>query len=48
MKEMAKVSYSNAVGSIMYSMVCTRLDLCHAFSIITKHMLTRERTLEGS
>ena len=32
---MEKVSYSSAVGSVMYSMVCTRLDLDHAISVLS-------------
>ncbi|XP_062116409.1 secreted RxLR effector protein 161-like [Humulus lupulus] len=35
---MSKVPYSNAVGSIMYLMVCTRPDLAYAISILSKYM----------
>ena len=42
---MSKVPYSNAVGSLMYAMVCTRLDILHAVGVGTspkwahKHLL---------
>jgi len=32
---MARVPYSNAVGSLMYAMICTRLDICHAVSLFS-------------
>ena len=31
MKEMRKVPYASVVGSLIYVMVCTRLDIAHAF-----------------
>ncbi|KAE8714902.1 hypothetical protein F3Y22_tig00110187pilonHSYRG00229 [Hibiscus syriacus] len=37
-KDMAKVSYSNAVGCLMYAMVCTRPDLAHVVSQVCKYM----------
>ncbi|XP_062074786.1 secreted RxLR effector protein 161-like [Humulus lupulus] len=37
-EEMDKVPYSNAVGSIMYLMVCTRPDLAYAISVLSKYM----------
>ncbi|KAE8732732.1 hypothetical protein F3Y22_tig00001750pilonHSYRG00022 [Hibiscus syriacus] len=37
-ENMAKVSYSNAVGCLMYAMVCTRPDLAHAVSQVCKYM----------
>ncbi|XP_071933238.1 secreted RxLR effector protein 161-like [Coffea arabica] len=36
---MAKVPYSNAVGSLMYVMVCTRPDLIHAVSIVSRFII---------
>ena len=30
MKEMSKVRYTSTVGSLMYAMVYTRLDIAHA------------------
>ncbi|CAM8895143.1 unnamed protein product [Rhodiola kirilowii] len=35
---MEKVPYSNAVGCLMYSMVCTRPDLAHGVSLVSRHM----------
>ncbi|KAE8681185.1 Detected protein of unknown function [Hibiscus syriacus] len=37
-EDMAKVSYSNAVGCLMYAMVCTRPDLAHIVSQVCKYM----------
>ena len=28
--EMARVPYSSAIRSLMYAMLCTRLDICYA------------------
>ena len=35
---MDKVSYASAVGSIMYSMICTRPDLVYASSLVNRFM----------
>ena len=35
---MSKVSYSIAVGSLMYAMVCSRPDLSYAMSLISRYM----------
>ena len=35
---MSKVSYSSAVGSLMYAMVCSRLDLSYAMSLVGRYM----------
>jgi len=35
---MARVPYSSAVGSIMYAMVCTRPDISHAVSVVSRYM----------
>ena len=35
---MSHVPYANAVGSIMYVMVCTRLDISHAVSAVSRYM----------
>ncbi|KAH9688516.1 hypothetical protein KPL70_015148 [Citrus sinensis] len=37
-KYMLEVPYSNAVGSLMYVMVCTRSDISHAVSIVSRYM----------
>ena len=35
---MSKVPYSNAVGSLMYAMVCTRPDISHAVGTVSRYM----------
>ena len=37
-KKMAKTPYASAVGSIMYAMLCTRPDLAHAVSVVSRYM----------
>ena len=35
---MSKVPYALAVGSLMYVMVCTRLDIGYAVGVVTRYM----------
>ena len=35
---MSSVPYSNAVGSLMYAMVCTRPDISHAVGMVSRYM----------
>lgn len=35
---MKSVPYANLVGSLMYGMVCSRLDLAHSLSVISRYM----------
>ena len=37
-EEMKGIPYSNIIGSVMYSMICTRPDLAHAVSITSRFM----------
>ena len=37
-EDMAKVSYTSAVGSLMYAMVCTRPDLAYAFGVVSRFL----------
>ena len=37
-EDMTRVPYVSAVGCLMYAMVCTRLDLAHAVSTISRYM----------
>ena len=37
-KDMAKVPYASAVGSLMYFMVCTRPDNAHAVGVVSRFM----------
>jgi hypothetical protein len=35
-EKMARVPYANAVGSLMYAMMCTRPDICYAVGLVSK------------
>lgn len=35
---MEKVPYANCVGSLMYLMVCTRLDLAYIVSVVSRYL----------
>ena len=35
---MSRVPYSNAVGSLMYAMVCTRPDISQAVGVVSRYM----------
>ncbi|GJT08978.1 retrovirus-related pol polyprotein from transposon TNT 1-94 [Tanacetum coccineum] len=37
-ERMSKVSYVNAVGSLMYLMVCTRPDIAYAVSVVSRYL----------
>ncbi|XP_073136772.1 secreted RxLR effector protein 161-like [Henckelia pumila] len=37
-EEMLKISYASGVGSIMYGMVCGRLDLAYTISVVSRYM----------
>nr|GEV88429.1 reverse transcriptase domain-containing protein [Tanacetum cinerariifolium] len=37
-EDMSRVSYSSAVGSLMYAMICTRPDLAHGISVVSRYM----------
>ena len=36
-EQISKVSYLSAVGSLMYVMMCTRLDICHAVGMVSRY-----------
>ena len=36
--DMMKVPYASAVGSLMYAMVCTRLDIGYAVGVVSRFM----------
>ncbi|XP_022891704.1 ankyrin repeat domain-containing protein 50-like [Olea europaea var. sylvestris] len=44
---MEKVPYANAVGYIMYTMVCTRPDVAHAISTLSRFMANPGIMLKG-
>ena len=35
---MAKVPYASTIGSLMYVMTCTRLDISHAVGVVSHYM----------
>lgn len=37
-KEMKNVPYASVVGSLMYTMVCTRPDIAHAVGVVSRFM----------
>nr|GEW33082.1 hypothetical protein [Tanacetum cinerariifolium] len=37
-EDMSRVPYSSAVGSLMYAMVCTRPNLAHVVSVVSRYM----------
>ncbi|GKC62941.1 retrovirus-related pol polyprotein from transposon TNT 1-94 [Tanacetum coccineum] len=37
-KRMSKVPYANAAGSLIYLMVCTRLDVSYATSVVNRYL----------
>ena len=39
--EMAKMSYSSVVGSLMYAMICTRPDIAYAVGVVSRYMSNR-------
>jgi len=45
---MSNVSYSSAVGSLMYGMVCIRPDIAHAVGVVRRYMnnLGKEHWME--
>jgi hypothetical protein len=47
-EDMSHVPYVSAVGSLMYAMVCTRLDIAHAEGIEQVYVKTREGALDNS
>ena len=34
-EDMSRVPYFNAVGGLMYAMVCTRLDIAHVVGVLS-------------
>ena len=37
-EDMSRVPYASAVGSLMYAMVCTRLEISHAVGVLSRFM----------
>jgi len=36
--KMSKITYTSAVGCLMYAMACTCSDLTHAVSVVSRYM----------
>ena len=36
--EMAKIPYASAVGSLMYVIICIRLDIAYAVGVVSRYM----------
>ena len=41
-EDMSHVPYASIVGSLMYAMVCTRLDIAHAMGVLSRYMSKTE------
>jgi hypothetical protein len=37
-EDMSRVPYASAVGSLIYTMVCTRPDIAHAVGVLSRYM----------
>ena len=37
-EDMSHVPYASVVGSLMYAMVCTRLDISHVVGVLSRYM----------
>ncbi|GJY29846.1 hypothetical protein Tco_0405613 [Tanacetum coccineum] len=42
-EKMSKVPYANAVGSLMYLMVCTRPDIMYAVSVVSRYLVNPDK-----
>ena len=36
-EQIARLSYSNVVGSLMYAMMCTRPDICYVVGMVSRY-----------
>ena len=44
---MSKVPYASIVRSLMYAMVCTRLDIAHVVGVVSRYMNNPEKDTFG-
>ena len=44
-EEMKAVSYVSAVGSLMYGLLCTRLDICYAVSMVVRYQYSPNKEI---
>ena len=47
-KDISSTIYSLVVGSLMYAMVCTRLDIAHAIGVVSRFTVNPGKDLLGS
>ena len=38
MKEIRKVPYASIIGSLMYAMICTRLNIAHVVGVVSRFL----------
>ena len=43
-EHMSKIPYASTIGSLMYTMVCTRLDIAHAVGVVSRYMSNLGKT----
>ena len=36
-EKMSRVPYANVVGSLIYAMMCTRLDICYVVGLVSRY-----------
>ena len=36
-ERMSRVSYASAIGSIMHTMICTRLDMVYSLGVVSRY-----------
>nr|GEW63748.1 retrovirus-related Pol polyprotein from transposon TNT 1-94 [Tanacetum cinerariifolium] len=48
--EMSRIPYVSAVGSLMFAMICTRLDIAHEIGVVSRYMVEPDYAcdLDGS
>ena len=39
-EKMSRVPYASVVGSLMYAMMCTHLDICYAVGLVSRYQST--------
>ncbi len=40
---MSRIPYANAIGKMMYVMVCNRLDISHVVSVVNKYIANYQK-----
>lgn len=42
---MSSIPYSSIVGSFMYAMLCTRLDIAHSVGLVSRYLFNHREAL---